>query len=359
MTIVTEQAAPTNECGPDWDAVVGVDTHADTHTAAICDARGGVLHVVSVPADSDGYADLLDAVAQHTPGPAVLWAVEGSGSYGAGLTAALRECGQQVTEVRTATRARGQAKTDRADAVAIARAAAITDRPAQPRRGTVREALRVLLVAREANVNTRTAAINRLKGLVITAPEPIRAKLRIHTGRAQVQAAARLRVPRQADVATIESVAVLRAIAGQIRELDKAIAALDTRLGALTRQHAQPLLDEPGVGPISAARLLVAWSHHDRFPHEAAFAALAGVSPLEASSGKTTRHRLNRSGDRQLNAAIHRVALTRRRCHHPETEAYVARRTTEGKTDRDIHRCLKRYLARRLFRILQSLPALP
>ena len=341
------------------DAVIGVDTHTDTHTAAICDARGGVLEVVRVPADEDGYGQLLDAVLTHAGGPAVAWAIEGTGSYGGGLTEALHGWDQEVIEVRAAARPRGQGKNDRADAVAIARAALGETKPSAPRRGDTREALRLLTVTRTADVATRTRLTNALKAIVLTAPAPIRERLRALSTTAQVKAAAAVRGPRGADQRTATCVRVLRATAAQIRALDAAIAAADRDLDRLTRAHAAPLRAEFGIGPVGAAQILITWSHPDRFRSEAAFAAIAGTSPLEASSGRTTRHRLNRTGDRQLNAALHRVMLTRRAHHHPETVSYIGRRTCEGKTDREINRCLKRALARRLFRLLQTMPALP
>lgn len=343
------------------DAVIGVDTHTDTHTAVVCDARGGVLHTVTVPADEDGYTGLLDAALSHAPGPALAWGIEGTGSYGAGLTEALHGWDQEVIEVRSAPRPRGQGKTDRADAVAIARAALATpdDKRGAPRRGEAREALRLLTVTRAAEVATRTRLINSLKAAVLTAPAPIRERLRALPTGAQVRAAAALRGPREADLRTAACVRVLRQMAAQIRALDVTIAAAEVELDRLTRAHAAPLRAEFGVGPVCAAQILITYSHPGRFRSEAAFASLAGAAPLEASSGRTIRHRLNRTGDRQLNAALHRVINTRRGHGHPETLAYITRRATEKKTPKDIQRCLKRALSRRLFRLLETMPALP
>ena len=154
-------------------------------------------------------------------------------------------------------------------------------------------------------------------------------------------------------------VQVLRDTAKQIQRLTDAIDDVDKRLDDLTRTHASPLRDQFGVGPVVAAQILISWSHHGRIHSEAAFAALAGTAPLEASSGKTVRHRLNPFGDRRLNAAFHRIALTRRTHRHSETVTYIARRTAEGKTPREINRCLKRALTRRIYRILQTMPAMP
>lgn len=358
------------------DLVVGVDTHTDTHTAAICDARGGLLSSLTVSADPEGFTELLDAVLAATAGlPAarIVWAVEGAGSYGAGLRQMLGEAGQQVLEVTRARRGRGQGKNDLTDAVAIARDALVRTVAGAPRRGNVREALRLIHSARAADVAHRTRLVNRLKAIVLTAPEPVRARLRGLSTAEQLAAAARLRAPRiptgrdgRADLAqadpgalpTLAAITVLRQTAAAIAELDKSIAAADRRLDRLTSAHARGLRAEHGIGPVSAAAILIAYSHPGRLHSEAAMARLAGVAPLEASSGRTVRHRLNRGGDRQLNAAIHRIVITRRRAD-PDTLAYIARRTSEGKTDNEINRCLKRALVRHLYRKLETLPAMP
>jgi transposase len=343
------------------DAVIGVDTHTDTHTAAICDARGGVLATLTVATTAAGYTALLDALLAHAPGPRLAWAIEGTGSYGAGLTELLLASDAEVIEVRAARRRRGQGKNDTIDAIAIARAAlAQTElEHARPRTGTVREALRLLATSRAADVATRTSLINRLKAHALTGPAWVRDRLRDLPTNAQIATAARLRGPAYADEATRAAVQVLRSTAAQIVALTAAIAAAEARLDELTATHAAALRAEYGIGPVSAAQILISWSHPGRIHSEAAFAALAGASPLEASSGRTTRHRLNRTGDRQLNAALHRIVLTRRAHDHPETRDYITRRTGEGKTLREIQRCLKRYLARHLYRILETLPALP
>jgi transposase len=341
------------------DAVIGVDTHTDTHTAVICDARGGVLADLTVDTDDAGLGRLFDAVLEHAPGPRVAWAVEGTGSYGAGLAQALRAVDQEVIEAPRAKRGRGQDKNDTADAVAMARAALAQARQAQPRHGQVREALRLITLSRNADVKTRTRLHNQLKAVVLTAPPVLRDRFRGLSATRQLRLAATIRGPQDADLRTKTCVQVLKGIAAQIGTLDTAIAAAERRLDQLTGAHAKPLRAEYGVGPVSAAQILITWSHHDRFRNDAAFAAIAGTSPLEASSGRTVRHRLNRGGDRQLNAALHRVLLTRRRHHHPETLAYTDRRTAEGRTSREIERCLKRALARRFHRLLQNMPAMP
>jgi transposase len=341
------------------DAVIGVDTHTDTHTAAICDPRGGVLAHLSVPTTDEGYTQLLDALLAHAPGPRVAWAVEGAGSYGCGLVDLLADNHAEVIEVRAAKRPRGQAKNDANDAVAIARAALAQQVHAQPRTGQVREALRLLTVARNADVKTRTRLVNQFKATVLTAPAVVRDRLRALPTTAQVRAAARLRGPKDGDLRTTTCVQMLRATAAQISALDAAIKTAEASLDTLTATHAAPLRAEVGVGPVTAAQILLTWSHPGRFRSEAAFASIAGTSPLEASSGRTVRYRLNRTGDRQLNAAIHRVVLARRAHDDPDTVAYIQRRTSESKTTRDAVRCLKRYLTRHLFRIVEAMPAMP
>lgn len=345
------------------DAVIGVDTHTDTHTAVICDTRGARLAELTVPTTEAGYEQLARAVATHAPGPRIAWAIEGAGSYGAGLRQSLTESDQasqhEVVEVRAASRPRGQGKNDTTDATAIARTALNQTRHTEPRHGQVREALRLLTSTRAADVKTRTRLINQFKALVLTAPSPLRQRLRDTTTTEQVRTATRLRTAKDTDLLTRTAQQVLKATATQILALDHTISDTEQTLDTLTRTHAQPLREQFGVGPVSAAQILLAWSHPGRFPTEAAFAALAGTSPLEASSGRTVRHRLNRTGDRQLNAALHRVILTRRLHKHPATSTYITRRTSEGRTPREIERCLKRYLARHLHRLLTTMPAMP
>jgi transposase len=343
------------------DAVIGVDTHTDTHTAAVCDARGGVLTTLTVPTTTAGYLHLLDAAAAAAPGGRLVWAVEGTGSYGAGLTDLLLATGAEVVEIRGARRPRGQGKNDTHDAIAIARTALAQTHTghACPRTGAVRDALALLLGARAADVATRTRLINAFKATVLKAPASLREKLRDLPTDTQIATAARLRGPRNPDLATRYYLQVLHASAAQIAALTEAISNAEASLDELTATHAAPLRAEYGIGPVSAAQILIAWSHPGRIHSEAAFAALAGTSPLEASSGRTTRHRLNPTGDRHLNAALHRIILNRRAHRHEPTSKYFAKRTADGKTPREIQRCLKRYLARHLYRLLETLPAMP
>jgi len=219
----------------------------------------------------------------------------------------------------------------------------------------LREALRMVFACREGVVVSRTKAINELKSLIVVAPEQLRAELRGRTLQVQVTRIEQLPTPTTAPVEHRLSVLTLQSIAARIRFLSAQLAELDPQLLELITQHpAGPaLLAQAGVGPVVAAQLLISWSHPGRVRSEAAFASLAGVAPLEVSSGQRSRHRLNRGGDRALNRALHTVAITRMRCH-PETRAYETRRNAEGKTHRDVRRSVKRALARRLYRTIET-----
>jgi transposase len=334
---------------------VGVDTHKDTHVAAARDQLGRRLGTTQVPASSAGYAQLLAWA--HALGEVAAWGVEGTGSYGAGLARFLAGHGQRVVEVnrpdRQARRRRG--KSDAVDADAAARAVQAGEATGVPKaQDGVVEMLRALRAARQTAVKARTQAINALKGLLVTAPAELREQLGgLPTGRL-VGAAAELQV----GTLTTPTAAVrlaLRGLGQRYQHLDAEIALLTEQLDALTARHAPKLRDLHGVGPDCAAALLIAAGDNPRRLHsEAAFAALCGTSPVEASSGKTRRHRLNRGGDRQANAALHRVVVVRLRWHQP-TRDYATRRTTQGKTSKEILRCLKRYVAREVFAVLRQI----
>ena len=334
---------------------VGVDTHKDTHVAAARDQLGRRLGTTQVPASSAGYAQLLAWA--HALGEVAAWGVEGTGSYGAGLARFLAGHGQRVVEVnrpdRQARRRRG--KSDAVDADAAARAVQAGEATGVPKaQDGVVEMLRALRAARQTAVKARTQAINALKGLLVTAPAELREQLGgLPTGRL-VGAAAELEL----GTLTTPTAAVrlaLRGLGQRYQHLDAEIALLTEQLDALTARHAPKLRDLHGVGPDCAAALLIAAGDNPRRLHsEAAFAALCGTSPVEASSGKTRRHRLNRGGDRQANAALHRVVVVRLRWHQP-TRDYATRRTTQGKTSKEILRCLKRYVAREVFAVLRQI----
>jgi len=333
--------------------VIGVDTHRDSHTAAVCDPTGAVLVHTTVATTTTGHRQLLRLAQRQAPGRRV-WAVEGTGSFGAGLTSLLVACGEVVVEVDRPKRParRNGAKSDVLDAARAAREVLAREHLAQPRARGDREAMRVLLATRRCAVDARTKAINQLKALIVSAPPELRQRLRHHCTAQQVRRCARLRVHRAYSIEYRVTVQAMRATARRIRLLEVEAAQHQAELDRLIGQVAPFLLNELGIGALTAAQLLVSWSHPGRVRSEAAFAMLAGVAPLEASSGRVTRHRLNRAGDRQLNRALHVVALTRLR-QDPATSRYVARRRAEGKSDKEIRRCLKRILARNLFRLMQ------
>jgi transposase len=248
---------------------------------------------------------------------------------------------------------RDGAKSDDLDAVRAAREALSRDHLAAPRSRGDREALRVLVSAWQGAVVSRTKAIGQLKALIVNAAQPLRDQLRRGTTDEQLQRCARLRTsPSQ----SIEHRATVRAIRGTARRalmLEAEASEYETEIEQLVVRICPTLLARPGIGTITAAQFLISWSHPGRIRSEAAFASLGGAAPIPASSGAVTRFRLNRRGDRQLNRALHTVALTRLRIHEP-TKAYAARRTLEGKSAREIKRCLKRAIAREVYRIMES-----
>ena len=332
------------------DFVIGVDTHRDTHTAAAVDRLGGVIEGITVSASRDGAKDLLGFARKKAPGRRC-WAIEGTGLYGAGLTRFLLEEGERVVEVERPNRpARRRGKSDELDALAAAREALAMNHVAEPRSPGEREALQDLLTVRRQVVKSRTQATGLLKAMIVKAPESLRESLGPLSTAEQVRHAARLR--KRKDAVEDTSVLVLRSIARRIMALSAEAEELKGQIEELVGLLAPRLLAQLGVGPLVAAQIFVVWSHPGRLRSEAAFASLAGVAPIPASSGNIQRHRLNRGGDRQLNSALHMVVLTRLHRHAP-TKDYVARRTAEGKTPREIKRCLKRYVARDLFKLLE------
>jgi transposase len=329
----------------------GVDTHGKTHHAAAIDAVGRVLDDREFPANKVGYRQLIAWLAAY--GTVVKVGVEGTGSYGAGLAAVLREHHVQVVEVdrpdRRARRRKG--KSDPLDAVAAARAALSGEADGTPksRSGPV-EAIRVLRVARRGAVKARTAAVNQLRGLLVSAPAALRESLSGLAETALIGRCAAFRVDskRTTDPA-VATKAALRALARRIRMLGDEIQDADRQLRSLTARTAPRTTALLGVGVEIAGQLLVtAGDNPERLRSEAAFAHLCAAAPIPASSGRTDRHRLNRGGDRAANAALHMAVVTRMRYHEP-TRAYVARRTAEGLSKKDIMRCLKRYVAREVY----------
>lgn len=340
------------------EIVIGVDTHVDTHTAAIVEtSTGGVLAEITVPTTPDGYQDLVDLAEEHSP--LRVWAIEGTGGHGAGLTRLLERESEVVIELDRPQRPkrRNGAKTDALDAVRAAREAMARPRLGTPRGGGKRQALSVLLAARRSAVDAATTAQRQLFSLTIAAPELLRAKLRDRKLAEMVTVAARFRIQARWDLETATTARTLRDLARRAQALQAEADAAEKEIRAIVRSWRADLLAELGVGPIVAATVLCAWSHPGRLRDEAAFAMLAGVAPLPANSGKTTtRYRLNRYGDRQLNRALHTVVLSRQR-YDERTKVYTARRTADGKTPREIKRCLKRYVARDLYRLLENAPS--
>ena len=330
----------------------GVDTHADTHVAAAIDHNGGLLGVESVPATETGYEDLLVWLVGF--GEVVRVGVEGTGSWGVGLTRFLRDQEVVVVEVDRLNRQnrRKVGKSDPTDAVSAARAALSGTATVTPksRNGRVEE-MRVLLVGRRSARQQRIQTLNQLRHLVFTAPEEIRVRFKDRP-KAGVTEAANMRPRKGSDPITYRTNLVIRGLAKPIQGLNTEIKTIDQALRLLIEEKAPGLTALHGVGTDTAASLLVAAGDNpDRLNNERSWAHLCGVTPIPASSGKTTRHRLNRGGDRQANSALYRIVLTRM-SSHDETRRYVARRRTEGLSTPEIMRCLKRYVARQTFKHL-------
>ena len=337
------------------DYVVGVDTHRDQHLLAVVVApTGAVVAQRSVAATGRGYAAALLFADEFAPGPR-LWAIEGAGHYGAGFARYLATHRETVHESARSSRAerRLHGKDDPLDATRAARSALSASTRATPRSGQRQEALRVLMVARRSAVDVRRVALVQLRSVIVTAPEALRDELRRLPAGELVRRCSRFRRSAARTPDHLAATLVLRSLAQRIQAATREADLLEREILVHVRALTPELLDEPGVGPIVAAQLIVTWSHKDRVRSEAAFARLAGVAPLPASSGLTTRHRLSRGGDRQLNRALHTVILHRRQ-HDPQTRQYIDRRVAEGKTRREATRLLKRYLARHLYRVMQN-----
>lgn len=342
---------------PQDGVVCGVDTHADVHTAAAVDGNGQVLGVAQFAATGEGYRQLLGWLGEY--GPVAIAGVEGTSSYGKGLTRFLRGNGIDVVEVIRPNRQtrRYNGKSDPVDAVAAARAVLSGEASATPKKGDGPiEAIRVLRIARSSAIKARTQAANQIRDLIRTGPDDLRDRLHQLTTRQRVDACSRLRVTDRHTVAEAASRRVLRILARRHQSLTGEIAELTTRLDQLVTTTAPTLISLNGVGPDVAAKLLIAAGDNpERMRNEAAFAALCGASPLDASSGKQQRHRLNRGRDRQANNALWTIAMVRMSAD-PRTRHYAERRTKEGLSKGEIIRCLKRYIARETHHaILQDL----
>jgi transposase len=339
---------------PSLQVILGVDTHAEVHVAALLDHLGRLQGTLTIPATQAGSQQLLAWAGRH--GQLTHAGVEGTGTYGAGLTRFLTQAGVKVIEVDRPNRQRRRrrGKSDPTDAEAAARAVLAGEATATPKtRSGIVEAIRVLRVARAGAIKARTQAANQLRDLLVTAPEELRAQLYPLSTAKRVAHLVAQQPPSGADPASATRRALCH-LARRHRALTAELQALNTDLAALTCQAAPRLLARYGVGVQTAGQLLVtAGDNPDRLHSDAALAALCGASPVAASSGKTVRHRLNRGGDRQANNALWVIALTRLR-DDPRTRAYAERRTKQGKTSKDILRCVKRYLARELLPLLKA-----
>jgi len=337
----------------------GVDTHKDIHVAAVLDVLGRLVATASFPPTRLGYCRLLRWLQSH--GELASVGIEGCGSWGAGLARFLTARGVTVVEVNRPNRQnrRLRGKSDAVDAEAAARAVLNGQANVVPKAGTGPvEAVRQLRIARSGAMKARTAAANQLHSLCDTAPDQIRAQLAGMTLRKKVAVAERWRL----GTAMTVDVAAKRAIttvARRWRFLDDESRELSRHVKAILDDIAPDLLAVHGVGYETAGQLLVtAGDNPERLRHEKSFAALCGSSPVQASSGRTNRHRLNRGGDRQANSALWTIVLVRLSSHAP-TRAYVERRTAEGLSKAEIMRCLKRYVARELFPLIQAISAPP
>lgn len=334
---------------PPSRVVIGVDTHKDVHAAAVLDERGALLAAATFTADRGGYRALIEWAAGF--GAPLRFGIEGTGSYGRGLASAVRRAGHDVVEVARPNRQdrHRRGKSDLLDAENAARAvvAGTAEAIAKAADGTV-EMIRHIKVAKNAAVKARTAAMQSLKAVLITAPVELREVLQPLPDMALLRRCAGLRPGELTSVSAAVKHS-LRAIAQRWMTLHDEITGHEKLLRSLVDQLAPQLTAAVGIGPDNASELLLTLGDNaGRLRNEAAFAKLCGACPIPASSGKTIRHRLNRGGHRQANAALHRIVIVRMKYHQP-TRAYVARRITEGKTKPEIMRCLKRHIAREIW----------
>jgi transposase len=342
------------------DAVIGGDTHKHTHTLEMLNPVGSTLATLSIDNNDDGFARAVAWIAEHAPGSRLFVGLEGTRSYGIGLARTLTRAGFTVLEVERPKREqrRGRGKSDPIDAhlAALQVLRMDTDRLPIPRADGDREALRILLVGRRELSDTQTRFNNQLKALLLSGDDLERQLASCQYSQALLQRIIR----RRGTGAETREQAVRRAearrLAQAIRDAERDLKANAKQLRQIVDQLAPGMLTKYGIGPVSAAQAIVSWSHSGRCRNDAAFAALAGAAPIPASSGQVLRWRLSRGGDRQLNHALHTIAMTRwRGC--PRTADYIARRRTEGKADGEIRRMLKRYIARELFRTLNTAAA--
>ena len=336
------------------EVIIGIDTHKDQHVAAAIDGLGVRLGEKHVPVTTSGYEEVERW--SRSLGAVHSFGIEGTGSYGAGVARFLTGRGYTVIEVNRPDRSVRfrKGKSDPTDAEMAARAVLSGVADATPKSGEGEvEMIRMLKSTRDSAVKARTQAGNQMKALVVTAPAELRETLDGLTTSALAKRCRNFRISRLADPRTAAKYA-LRSLACRYRRLSDEVRDLDAEMERLTRSIAPVLINAFGVGPDTASTLLIAaGSNPDRLRTEAAFASLCGVNPIPASSGKTNRHRLNRGGDRQANAALYRIVIVRL-CHDPRTQEYMRRRTAEGMSKRDIIRCLKRYVAREIYSAIQK-----
>ena len=348
------------EGGRSVRVVVGVDTHQDKHVAVAIDRQGVRLGELHAPATLHGYQDLERW--SRSLGEVHAFGIEGTGSYGAGVARYLTRRGHTVVEVNRpdrSTRYR-KGKSDPTDAEMAARSVLAGVAEATPKSGEGEvEMIRMLKSAKDSAVKARTQAFNQMKALIVTAPAQLREALDGLSTSALVTRCKGFR-PGRLDGPMAAARYALRSLACRYHQLSKEIHDLEAELERLTRMAAPALVSIFGIGPDSAANLLIAaGSNPQRLHSEAAFASLCGVSPIPASSGKTNRHRLNRGGDRQANAALYRIVLVRLR-HDRRTNVYMRRRSREGMSKAEVIRCLKRYVAREVFSALRNpSPSIP
>ncbi|MEK0157298.1 IS110 family transposase [Arthrobacter oryzae] len=337
----------------------GIDTHTDTHHVAVISETGVHLADQEFLAVGSGYAKIIEFISGF--GPVVAVGVEGTGSYGAELARTLTQEGIQVLEVmrpnRQGRRLRG--KSDPLDAYQAAESVLAGRGTATPkaRNGAV-ESLRVLRAERNSAMRARVAVMTQVQNILVSAPEPIRARYRGLSSNSLMAALEKARPTGKLSEPAQATTVVLKRLAVRYRHLHQELALIDAELDAIITVHAPMIRDLHGVGTEVASQLLVTVGDNpERISTEAKFAALVGVAPVPASSGKTTRHRLSRGGDRQANKAIHHVALVRM-MSDARTKTYVARRRQEGKSSKEVMRCLKRYIAREIYeQLLHPQPA--
>jgi transposase len=332
--------------------ILGVDTHLDVHVGAVINEAGNLLGTRSVSTSSAGYIDLLRWACSF--GNFKRAGIEGTGTYGAGLCRFLVEQGIAVVEVNRPDRSqrRLQGKSDPTDAESAARSVLSGISTAIPKEQSgACEAMRMASVARRSAVKARTQAINQLRAILVSAPQEIRDRLWKVKALDCVNACVRMHRLGESDLLQALTV-TLKSLAKRWQALSCELKQLDKLLESLTAKYAAGLRERFGVGPQTAATLLsVAGDNPERLKSEAALAALCGVNPLPASSGKTVRHRLNRGGSRAANNALWTIAMVRMRSD-PRTRVYVERRTSEGRTLKEIQRCLKRYIVRELYPLI-------